>query len=112
MDEEPLKIDGVAQDPTDPRGETFIMCFNRGMTPYERATLPILFSSRVARTNITSPDTVTLSGARTDYFTQQDFLYYLQRLVDEAQALALKWLTDHQFDDIVRGLEVELEPPV
>jgi hypothetical protein len=108
MDEEPLNIARVAQDLTDPTGETFIMCFNRDMTPYERSALPILFSARVARTNVASLDTVMIGPARREHFTRPQFLNHLQRLVDEVQALR-KWVTEYQFDDIIQGLEVELD---
>jgi hypothetical protein len=87
MTDATLKITGVTQHPTDPR--TFVLHFNRTLTPNERRTVPgMILDSGFAPDEVADSDTVTIRSAHKQFFTDPTIRARLKRAVADAEELA------------------------
>lgn len=93
MGEATLKIKGVTQDLTDPKGLRFVLQFTRNLTPLERAVLPQIVTLRFGLPIVENgPDTVMIDNAGKGWFTLPQHRKRLKDAVAEAEVLAEKHL--------------------
>ena len=83
---EPLKIAKVELDEQDPFRATFNVQLSRGMTLFERQTLPPLLSGRFSPAEVRGPSLVAIRNATIDMI--EDHKDLLKLIVSEAESLA------------------------
>jgi hypothetical protein len=93
MGEATLKIKGVTQDLTDPRGLRFVLQFTRDLTPVEREVVPQVLTLRFGLpTEENGPDTVMIHNASKGWFTLPHHRKRLKEAVAESEVVAEKHL--------------------
>jgi hypothetical protein len=85
-----LKVTGVIQDPSDPRGQSFTLHFNRNFTHAERETVATHLSLHFLPTEVNGPDTAVIRQAHAAYFVDPNLRKRIKTAVALAEAQAVK----------------------